>query len=393
MKHNEKFPLSRRRQLRGDVQKQAGFTLLEVLAGLLILIMTLPLFGQLIDQGAESIKQRSVSNHLVSVMDAASDYARENYDSLISSSSANGATTVTMAELRTGDFLPSGFRDLNGWGQRYGIFVLEPTPDDLQVLVLTYDGRTHSDDDRNFSTSIAPATAAMVGGAGGYIPTGDLPGQSATELRGSYGGWTVNLAGTNIPVPAAGHIGGRAFLREEDINKDFLYRVEVPGHPELNEMSTELDMTDHTIEGVKEIKFEEHTFDDIDTTGFCNDADKNGRVFLDPAIGLYVCRNGLPEVIADTGNSQLFKDATYAVDGDLIPKPECPPGVTSIPQIFVAPAAFAEGPTSTAFVAVQSWATDEGDNWRVHLRIKNISDTWVSPPAGYGKVMVLTTCN
>ncbi|GKT29876.1 shufflon system plasmid conjugative transfer pilus tip adhesin PilV, partial [Aduncisulcus paluster] len=173
-----------------------------------------------------------------------------------------------------------------------------------------------------------------------------------TELRGSYGGWTVNLSGTNIPIPSPGHIGGRAFLREGDLSQDFLYRVEVPGHPELNEMSTELDMTDHAIENVKEIQFEEHTIADIDATGFCGDPEKKA-------------------ILADTGNSQLFKDATYATDGELIPKPTCPPGVTSVPQIFVAPAVFAEGPESQAFVAVQSWATDEGDNWRVHLRIKD----------------------
>ncbi|WP_031485720.1 shufflon system plasmid conjugative transfer pilus tip adhesin PilV [Maridesulfovibrio frigidus] len=375
--------------------KQAGFGLIEVLAGLLIFMLMLPMLADMMDRGMESIKQHSVSDHLASIMDAAASYTKENYDELITSSTATGATQITMDQLRTGEFLSSGFKDLNGWGQRYGIYVLEPTASDLQVLVLTYGGRTYSDKSRKFSSAIVPATAAMIGGAGGYIPIGDLPGQSATELRGSYGGWTVNLASTDIPIPAAGHIGGRAFLREEDIGKDFLYRVEVPGHPELNEMSTELDMTDHAIEGVKEIKFEEHTLADIDTTGFCNDADKNGRVFLDPAVGLYVCRNGQPEVIADTGNSQFLKGATIAVDGELIPKPICPTGITSDPQIFVAPSIFAEGPISKAIVAVQSWATDVGDNWQIHLRIRtaDTGDTWITPPAGYGKVMVLTTCN
>ncbi|CCO24030.1 shufflon system plasmid conjugative transfer pilus tip adhesin PilV [Maridesulfovibrio hydrothermalis] len=373
--------------------KQAGIGLLDALAGILILALILPTLASLANRGVEHIRQKNVSSHLAAVMNAASAYAKEHYADLITSSTASAATAVTMSQLRSGGFLSSGFQDLNGWGQRYGIYVLQPSAGDLQVIVLTYAGRTDSANEKEFSTAIVPATAAMLGGSGGYIPTGDLPGQSATELRGSYGGWTVNLAGTDIPIPTAGHIGGRAFLREEDINKDFLYRVEVPGHPELNEMSTELDMTDHAIENVKEIQFEQHTITDIDAAGFCGDPDKEGRVFFDKAVGLYICRDGEPQIIADTGNSQLFKDATYAVDGELIPKPICPPGVTSAPRIFVAPAVFAEGAMSNAFVAVQSWATSEGDFWRVHLRVKNIRDEWVSPPAGYGRVMVLTTCN
>ncbi|NDV23130.1 shufflon system plasmid conjugative transfer pilus tip adhesin PilV [Desulfovibrio sp. JC022] len=376
--------------------KQHGFTLIEVLAALIILAMLMPLLGDFIDRGVEQIKQRNVSNHLAAVLDAASDYAKENYSDLTTSSTASGATAVTMTQLRTGGFLPNGFQDLNGWGQRYGIYVLQPSVGDLQVLVLTYAGRTHSATDKNFSTTIAPATAAMVGGAGGYIPTGEMPGQSASELRGSFGGWTVDLAATDIPVPAPGHIGGRAFLREKDISKDFLYRVEVPGHPELNEMATELDMTDHAIENVKEIHFEKHTLADIDTSGFCGDADKEGRVFFDPAVGLYICRAGEPQVIADSGNSQFLKGSTVAINGELIPKPTCAPGVSSTPQIFVAPAAFAEGSVSKSIVAVQCWATSEdADNWRVHMRIRTADSdsSWISPPAGTGRIMVLTTCN
>ncbi len=366
--------------------------MMDALAALFILAIMLPMLSDMMDRGFQNINEKNVSSHLATVLDAASGYAKEHYSDLITSSTANSATTVTMDQLRSENYLPSGFQDRNGWGQRYGIYVLEPNPDDLQVIILTYDGRTATND-KQFGTASAPSAASMVGGAGGYIPTGDIPGQSPTELRGSYGGWTVNLATTDIPIPSPGHIGGRAFLREGELSQDFLYRVEVPGHPELNEMSTELDMTDHAIENVKEIQFNEHTIDDIDATGFCGDPDKEGRIFFDPAVGLYICREGEPQILADTGNSQLFKDATYASDGELIPKPTCPPGVTSAPSIFVAPAIFAEGAESKAFVAVQSWATDEGDNWRVHLRIKDITDTWVSPPAGYGRVMVLTTCN
>jgi len=156
-------------------------------------------------------------------------------------------------------------------------------------------------------------------------------------------------------------------------------------------MHAELDMTDHAMRGVRELQFSAHSLSDFNATA-CT-ADTEGRVFFDPDEGLYVCRGQAPQVLADTANSQLFKDARLAANGELIPKPECPAGVSSSPSIFVSPAAFAEGTQADALVAVQTWATDVGDSWQVHLRIKNAKNEWISPPSALGRAMVLTTCN
>lgn len=371
-----------------EQNSHAGFALMESLAALMILAILLPLLGRLAQSGYDEVQKRVVAAHLRTVITAAASYVRKNHLTLATTATATTAVPVSFAQLAP--FLPAGFQNQNGWGQTYSAFVVQPTSGQLQAVVLTYGGRATG---REFQNLLVPSAAALTGGAGGFVPSGDMPGQPATELRGAFGGYRLSLSGTNIPNPGPGHLGGMAQLSESDLGQDFLYRVAVPGHPELNAMTTDLDMTDHAVRGVSEVQFTGSTIAAKGGAGFCNALDDEGRVFLDPDEGLYVCRGGQPEIIADTGNSQLFKSSQLAVDGELIPKPLCPVGVACTPQIFVAPAAFTEGPQADAMAAVQTWATDMGTNWQVHLRIKDVTDTWISPPPDYGKIMVLTTCN
>jgi hypothetical protein len=375
---------------RRNIRTQGGFTSLEILGGVVVFLLLLPVLASLVESGLDSMKKRAVADHLAKVADAASSYCKEHWAGLVASTSATTAASITLNQLRADGFLPSGFQNTNAWGQTYGIYALQPATGELQTVVLTTGGRG-AGEGKSFLNSDVPSCAAEIGGAGGFIPTGDVPGQPTGLLQGVYGGWSINLAATNIPNPGPGHIGALISLRDGDLGKDFLYRIEVPGHPELNEMATELDMTDHAIENVREVQFESHSLSDM---GAC-DPSREGRVFFDPSVGLYVCRNGQPEVIADTGNSMFLKDATIVRDGDYISKPTCPPGTGTLPHIFVAPAMFAEGSVSKPLVAVQCWATDHGSRWQVHMRVRNAdtNDPWVSPPAGYGRIMALVTCD
>ena len=172
--------------------------------------------------------------------------------------------------------------------------------------------------------------------------------------------------------------------------QDFLYRVAVPGHAELNQMQTELDMTDHAIRKVQEVQFTARTLG----TETC-DADSEGRVFLDTNQGLYICRNGQMEILADTGNSTLLKNATLARNGDVIEEPTCPPGTNTVPEIFVAPSITAAGAEAPPLTAFQAWATSlNATQWRVNLRLLTTDDNlgWVNPAPDYARIIVCTTC-
>lgn len=372
------------------MRHQSGGILLESLATLTLLLIMLPTLANLVDSGYREVKKRAVADHLSEVLDATAEYVRANHETLAATATASVAAPITLTQLLP--FLPDGFQSRNAWGQQYGAYVLEPSAGTLQALVLTFNGRTV---DTEFANLDVPSAAALVGGAGGYIPTGDLPGQTSTELRGSYGGWVVSLAGTNIPNPGPGHLGGMVSFTAADLAQDYLYRVAVPGHDELNEMSTELDMTDHAIRGISELQFESHTLASIDPSGFCSDPAKNGRITFDPDVGFYTCRNSQVEVLLDSGNSLALQNATVAVNGQLIDKPTCPTGTGQQPEIFVSPSIVAQGTDASGLLSVQSWAVDQGDQWRVYLRVLTTDSSagWVYPSGDHGRIMVLTTCN
>lgn len=172
---------------------------------------------------------------------------------------------------------------------------------------------------------------------------------------------------------------------------DYLYRGEVPGHPEYNQMQTELDMTGHGIERVGSIQYVSKTVIEGQT---CSDADE-GKMFLDELQGMYLCRNGMLVLMADTGNSTQFKMSTLASHGDRIDKPYCAPGTGTKPQIYVAPVVASSGMKSPPMASFQAWATSISDTqWQVSFRVLNTSNpnSWVYPDSNYGRVMVFTTC-
>ena len=369
---------------------EAGLTLPGALAGITIFLMMFPVLANLTDSGIEHIKQRVVATHLATVIDAASEYAKANSATLLASATATTATEVAFDELRTEGLLTTGFADRNAWGQTYRIFVLEPSAGVLQPVVLTYGGQGHSTQQRQFANGTIPSTAALAGASGGFIPTGTLAGQSATELRGAYGGWVLPLSRTNIPVPTPGHLGGMAFLSNGDIRQDYLYRFAVSGRPELNEMRTELDMTSNAIRNVQEVQFTHHA--DLPTE-FCTAPKDEGRVLLREDYGLYICRDQKIQTIADTGNSDLIRQTSIATNGDIFQKPTCPEDSNTTPAIFVAPATAAEGAVAKPMTTFQTWAVDRGDSWQVNLRVKtNEDEGFILPTSNYARMFVQTLC-
>jgi hypothetical protein len=215
-------------------------------------------------------------------------------------------------------------------------------------------------------------------------------------LRGPFGSWEIDLPSLGLSgLATAGHIGVLTTLDSSDLKQDYLYRVAVPDHPELNAMWTELDMTDHAIRGVQEVQYVPHLFETKEN--FCSTSEDEGRTFLDPEKGLYLCRDGQIRVMSDTGNSLLMQGATLAVNGQIIEKPICPAGTETHPEIFVSPTigAATTSPDIKALPmhSLQTWAVNHSDTeWQIFLRILNSDERWIFPSSDYGRILVLTSC-
>lgn len=368
--------------------------LIEVIGALIIMIIVMPTLLGIWEKGYVELQKRQAADHLMRVSKASASYVRKHQATLLTSATANSGPSVSIATLVTESLLPAGFSNTNVWGQGYTVYIRQPQAKELQAIVLTTGGRASTQS--IFASAIVPSAALMAGGAAGFVPTGALPGQTAGTLHGAGGGWVVNLGTFGIPSPGAGHLGALASFDSAALGQDFLYRVAVPGHEELNAMQTELDMTDHAIRDVKEIQFVEREI----TGEACTAPEDQGRLFLDRVQGLYLCRNNALEIVADTGNATLFKTARLAQNGEKVAKPVCPSGTGTVAQIFTTPVIAEAGPDAPPISSFQAWATSLSDTeWQVHLRLLTSSKAlsadgsgWVYPEANYGRIMILTTC-
>lgn len=369
--------------------------LLGTIGAIIVLIIMMPGFLGWWESGHTATQQRIVANHMAAVTRAARQYVNRHQDTLLTQASASAGPSVTIAELINEGFLSEGFQPRNAWLQEYQIHVRQPQTGTLQAIVLTTGGRNNETD--KFRNVTVPGAAALVGGAGGYVPSGVLPGQTENMLQGAGNGWILDLGSVGIASPGSGHLGAVSSYDSSALGQDFLYRVAVPGQPELNAMQTELDMTDHAIRNVSELQFEEREITDQS----CAAPEDQGQLFLDRVQGLYLCRDNSLEIIGDSGNSALLKNATLAKNGDRIAKPSCAPSTGTAPAIFTSPSIAEAGPDAPPLTSFQTWATSLSDTeWQVHMRIQtptktldgSDNDGWVYPADDYGRIMVLAMC-
>lgn len=370
---------------------EPGFTMPEVMAALVVMMLLMSSVFDMWERGASDVRQAAVARHFMAVAQAMERYVELRHETLLAQTTKNSGPVITFEDLREAHCLSALVSERNGWGQGYGLTVrLDEQTGQLAAVVITVGGQGADESKPAFAQITVPAAAALA--KAGFIPV-DEPG----IIQGAFGAWAANLAELGLAAEP-GHLATVSVLARETqkSGRDFLYRVGVPGQPELNRMETSLDMTGHSLTGLGGLRFEGQG----DATAPCDVADE-GQLKLDPSNGLYVCRGGKTRLVSDTGNSLSFQRATLAVDGQMVNKPACPvPG--TYPEIFVTQSIVSpvEGPEGEGSVeamhSVQGWATSESDTqWQVHLRALIYGDggsAWVRPGRDYGRVVVFTTC-
>jgi hypothetical protein len=367
-------------------------SMIDTLFAIGVLFVSLIIFSQLAFDVNIKYEQRIAAESMMIVADAAAGYARKHNAELLPASAAASGPTISLDTLRNEGFLRQNFSNTNLWGQTYNVYVRRPTADSekLRILVVTSGG---SEKNRKFRNVTVPGTARLMGASGGFVSSDDVPGFSSGNLTAPAKVWALPFSSVGVANPGPGHLGYLSDYDTSDLAGDFLYRVEVPGNPELNEMHTELDMTDHAVENVKELQFVEREI----SSETCALPEEQGRVFLDREKGLYICRNQRFEMISDSGNSVPVKSMEVRITEDMVEKPVCPPQTDTVPQIFVTPAIAAAGFEARTLNALQVWADSISDTqWQIHMRVlagkKDGDDFWVYPDPDYNRILTITTC-
>ncbi|MHB1678776.1 MAG: shufflon system plasmid conjugative transfer pilus tip adhesin PilV, partial [Sulfuriferula sp.] len=205
-----------------------------------------------IQQDNQLIMGTVAAKQLHQVTEAAKGYITAYAGAIEGSATATTPATITVSMLVNTGFLPQGFQAGNPYGQTWEVQVLQPQPGNLQALVLSQGGTPIQPAD-------APRIASEAGAEGGTINAAN------NTAQGSYGGWSVSMHG--YANPGAGHLAALVAYSNGQLQSDYLYRVAVPGQPQLNQMQTNLDMGNNNLNNANEVNAQSETLAAGDPNG------------------------------------------------------------------------------------------------------------------------------
>lgn len=384
--------------------RESGFLTMEAVIIIIVLVVLLPIAYAGWNMGYAALKSRTVAQQLVQVSEAARAYARS-HGLIVSIVPGSNAVVINGSDLVDAGLLPhSGGPDpTNPWGHSYKIYYSVAVPPANTSPTLTVIVATIPANAGNPKEEEAVKAAGFVGASGGYFVENT---SGYLVLRGVANGWEIPtgnaaLLPPSTPGPLVGSIGTYVSLDDKVLNNDLLYRVDVPGRPELNQMHVDLDMRDNSLKNVGDIQFNATAVTQATLGDMCaNVAGQprtDGKVFYytDQAVpsqsGLYACKDGKGFAIADSGNSVPVRNAVVVTTGSSVPKPICAAGTS--PFITVAPAKVRSGlvplPLGTS---MYSSYEDEAvlNSWKVVLTAVNLAGLPVDVTGS--TLSVMTSC-
>ncbi|WP_437559438.1 shufflon system plasmid conjugative transfer pilus tip adhesin PilV [Acidithiobacillus sulfuriphilus] len=199
--------------------------------------------------------QASVASIEMSRIEKAADGYITTYAAQVeANSSPTSPAVITVPMLVSTGFLPNGFSANNPYGQAWEVQVLQPQPNQLQALVTSIGGQTI---EGRTAAEIATQAGASGGVIGGGSGTFAVPGCNAGAACGAYAGWQVSTNGYQNLAP--GHLAALIEYSNGQLQSDYLYRVAVPGQPQLNTMQTNLNMGANSVNNANEVNAQSET--------------------------------------------------------------------------------------------------------------------------------------
>lgn len=295
---------------------QRGSSMIELVGALTVGMLGLAGILAWTDGALEDGRGQQAALYQRQLTQAARRHIDANYAALQAQAGTGQPARITLPMLKAGGYLPQRQPAVNAYGQQPCVLVRLSATGQLQALVLSEGGRA-------IPASMLAYVAAGAGRGGGFIP-----GTTPATAQGAFHSWSVPLAsfgGASCSGMAAGpgHLANALFFEGPGQPAgDFLYRHAVPGQPQLNRMTTPLQLTAKAAEGSSD--------------GLCveGDAATYGRVATDASGGVLHCRLGvwrrpgwhwkdpvaafaaLPASGNETGDVRLALDQAQAFEWD-----------------------------------------------------------------------------
>ena len=253
------------------------------------------------DSGKQ-LKGTATAQNFKQVYDAGTRYIKDNYGLLLAST----PTVITTSMLVSAGYLTPTYSGLNPFAQSTSINITQPVANNLQAVVITSNGNA-------IPEAMAPVIVSKIGSSGAYFPV-----LTPNIAKGAFGGWSLDLTGTST---GAGHLAGLLFYNNGDLVSDYLQRHQVPGHPEVNEMFTAINMNSNDINSANNVNTANvnassnvaaNTFqvNGVSTAG--QGCSPNGLVAQDGSGALLSCVSGVWTGYGGIGVGQTWQNVTYS---------------------------------------------------------------------------------
>lgn len=205
--------------------------------GIFLLFLTfiiVPMSNWFVDQYRATIAGTQARR----VQQAVNLYIKENHDTIAATATATTPFIFGVPQLVNAGYLPAGFSAQNAFSATYETRVFEPDAGKLESMTFLNGGA-------KISKSLARKVAIAIGSDGGIIDNG--------IAQGALGSWTMKLSAFGGYNPGEGSVVIAGFYADGNKISDYLYRKSVPGHPELNTMSTAISMGGNDISDAETI--------------------------------------------------------------------------------------------------------------------------------------------
>ncbi|MFT4464717.1 MAG: shufflon system plasmid conjugative transfer pilus tip adhesin PilV [Sodalis sp. (in: enterobacteria)] len=208
------------------------------IAVLVVIVMVAIVIGPLAYSLQDSVRMNIAASQARRVEAAVNKYITDNYAAIGAASSPSQGYTLTVPMLVTAGYLPAGFSARNNYSSTYKTLIYQPEKNKFHSMTFLTGGT-------RLSLSQARKLAGYIGASGGYI--------QGNVAKGALGAWTEKLSAFGGFNPGEGHVVMAGFYANGAMVNDYLYRKAVPGHPELNTMSTALDMGGNDVNAVNNL--------------------------------------------------------------------------------------------------------------------------------------------
>lgn len=235
---------------------------IAMMFALIASVILLPALYMGVSTYADQIRATATALQMAHIQKAAEAYITTNAAAVEANSTASSPAIITVPMLVNTGFLPNGFNSMNPYGQTWQVQVLQPAANQLQALVLGVGGNAIPAKQSGMIATTAGDSGGVIGGGSGDFA---VPGCSGGEACGAYAGWSVSTAGyQNV---AAAHPAALIEYANNQLQSDYLYRVAVPGQPQLNTMQTNLNMGANSVNNANEVNAQSETLAAGDPNG------------------------------------------------------------------------------------------------------------------------------